>query len=306
MPDSSSPVETYAPAAPSSSRRWLGILLLLITASGWAEGWSATKILMRDWPPLFSRGVAGVAAALILAFIVVLRGERIYVPREAIPRLVCASFTNVFAWMGFSMLTLYWLNIGEGVLLVFTMPIWATLLAWPFLGTRPTLRSITALLFGLAGVVVLFSGHDFSLGSGKLIGVSFALGAAVLFALGTVLNRRPLPLSQLAAVMWQVGLACLPMLVLGLLFERPNLRALTPMGFAMLCYITVVGMGICYLTWFATLRHLPPALAATGILLIPLLAVISGAVIFGEPLGWKEAASVALTLAGVTLALQRA
>ena len=46
------------------------------------------------------------------------------------------------------MLTLYWLNIGEGVLLVFTMPIWATLFAWPFLGTKPTTRSITALLFG--------------------------------------------------------------------------------------------------------------------------------------------------------------
>jgi drug/metabolite transporter (DMT)-like permease len=278
----------------------------VITAFGWAQGWSVTKILMREWPPLFSRGVAGLAASLILAFIVIARGERIRVPREAIPRLLFAAFTNVFAWMGFSMLTLYWLNIGEGVLLVFTMPIWATLFAWPFLGTRPTPRGIMALLFGLAGVVVLFSGHDFSLSSGKLFGVLFALGAAVLFALGTVLNRRPLPLSKLAAVMWQVGLACLPMLALGLLFEKPNLGALTPVGFAMLAYTSVVAMGICYLTWFATLRYLPPGVAATGMLLIPLIAVISGALIFGEPLGWREATSVALTLAGVTFALQRA
>ena len=107
-------------------------------------------------------------------------------------------------------------------------------------------------------------------------------------------------------MMWQVGLASVPMLVLGFLFEKPNFRALTATGFAMLAYISAVAMGIGYLTWFATLRHLPPALASTGMLLIPLIAVISGAVIFGEPLGWKEATSVALTLAGVTLALQKA
>jgi drug/metabolite transporter (DMT)-like permease len=306
MPKSSASVESYTPIARLVSHRWIGILLLVITASGWAQGWSAAKILMRDWPPLFSRGVAGIAASLLLALFVVLRGERIRVPREAIPRLVFAAFTNVFAWMGFSVLTLHWLNIGEGVLLVFTMPIWTTLFAWPFLGTKPTPRSITALLLGLAGIVVLFSGHDFSLASGKLFGVLFALGAAVLFALGTILNRRPLPLSRLAAVMWQVGLASLPMLLLGLLFEKPHLQALTPTGLAMLAYLTVVPMGICYLTWFATLRHLPPAMAATGMLLIPLIAVISGAVIFGEPLGWKEGTSVALTLAGVALALRKA
>jgi drug/metabolite transporter (DMT)-like permease len=76
-----------------------------------------------------------------------------------------------------------------------------------------------------------------------------------------------------------------PILVLGLLFEMRNFSALTPTGFAMFAYIFVVAMGIRYLTWFATLGHLPLALASTGMLLIPLIAVISGAVIVGEPLG---------------------
>jgi drug/metabolite transporter (DMT)-like permease len=136
MLDKSESMESHAPDAPPANHRWVGILYLVITTSGWAQGWSATKILMRDWPPLFSRGVAGVTASLILAVIVLLRREQIRVPRKAIPRLLFAAFTNVFAWMGFSVLTLNWLNIGEGVLLVFTMPIWATLFAWPLLGTK--------------------------------------------------------------------------------------------------------------------------------------------------------------------------
>jgi hypothetical protein len=59
------------------------------------------KLLIRDWPPLFSRGVAGIAASLILAIIAVYSGERLSVPRKAVPRLLFAAFTNVFAWMGF-------------------------------------------------------------------------------------------------------------------------------------------------------------------------------------------------------------
>jgi drug/metabolite transporter (DMT)-like permease len=286
------------------NRRAIGSFYLVATATGWGLGWSAMKLLMRDWPPLFSRGVGGIAASLILAIIAVRSGERLDVPRKAIPRLLFAGFTNVFAWMGFSTLTIKWLNVGEGVLLVFTMPIWATLFAWPLLGTRPTTRGVVALLLGLAGVGVLLGGHGFSMDGGKLLGVLFALGAAVFFALGTTLNRAPLPLSGVVLVMWQVGLGCLPMVILGLVFEKPDFGALTATGWAALTYTTVVGMTICYLTWFATLRYLPPAMASTGMLLVPLIGVVSAALIFGEPLGWREATSMALTLGGVTLALQ--
>jgi drug/metabolite transporter (DMT)-like permease len=65
-------------------KRAIGSFYLVATATGWALGWSAMKLLMRDWPPLFSRGVAGIAACLILAIIAVCSGESLYVPRKAI------------------------------------------------------------------------------------------------------------------------------------------------------------------------------------------------------------------------------
>ena len=86
----------------------------------------------------------------------------------------------------FSTLAMLWLSVTEGALLVYTMPIWATLLAWPMLGLRPTLRSVTALVLGLSGVGVLLAGPGLALGAEKLPGVGLALGAAVLFAFGTV------------------------------------------------------------------------------------------------------------------------
>ena len=47
--------------APPSHARWHGFLFLAVTSIGWALNWPAIKILLREWPPLFSRGVAGFA-----------------------------------------------------------------------------------------------------------------------------------------------------------------------------------------------------------------------------------------------------
>ena len=51
----------------------LGLLLVVATAVGWGLGWPMMKIAMHDWPPLFARGCAGLAAALGLAIIAVVR-----------------------------------------------------------------------------------------------------------------------------------------------------------------------------------------------------------------------------------------
>lgn len=263
------------------------------------------KLLLQQWPPLFARGLAGVCASLILGTLVLSRKESFAVPREAIPRLAFATFTNVFAWMGLGTVAMKYVTVSEGALLAYTMPIWAMLFAWPVLHTRPTPRDIFGLVLGVAGVTLLLSGNGFAFGADKLPGIVLALLCAILFALGNVLNRKPLPMPPLVVVAWQVGLGCATMLVLGMLFEHPDVTAITPLGLGCFVYMTLVPMGVCYVTWFETLRRLPPTTASTGMLIVPVIGVVSAAIILGEPLGYREWAAMALTLGGVTLALQR-
>lgn len=287
-------------------KQWIGFICLVVTASGWALNWPLMKILLRDWPPLFARGLAGVTASLILGVIALGRRQSLKVPREAIPRLLFASFTNVFAWMGFSTVAMKFVTVGEGALIIYTMPIWAMLFAWPILHMRPTVRDVIALVLGITGVALLLGANGFAFDTGKFTGIVLSLSCAVLFALGNVLNRTPLPIPPLATAAWQVGLGCLAMLILGILFEHPNYMAISPAGLACFVYMTLVPMGLCYLTWFETLRRLPPVSASTGMLLVPVLAIFAAAIILDEPLGLRELAAIALTLGGVTLALQRA
>jgi drug/metabolite transporter (DMT)-like permease len=159
---------------------------------------------------------------------------------------------------------------------------------------------------GVLGLGVLLGGQGLALDSAKLPGALLALTAAVAFAFGTVTLRSALGLDPLAAVSWQVGLGCAPLLAAGLLFEAPDLSALTPIGAAAMAYMTVVPMGLCYLCWFAALRRLSPATASVATLITPLVGVIAAALALGEPLGLREVLALSLTLSGVYLTLRRA
>lgn len=291
--------------APTHQVRLGGLLFLASTAIGWGLNWPAMKILLRDWPPLFARGVSGVVATLILFAIAAASRERLGVPRKAWGPLLLASFTNVFAWMGFTTISMTTLSISEAALLVYTMPIWATILAWPVLGSRPKPRDVTGLILGFAGLFVLFSGHPLGLASDKTVSIALALGAAILFALGSLLNARSAPAAPISFVAWQIGLGCFPMVVLGLAFEHPDIGALKIDSGLMLVYMTLVPMGTCYLTWFAAIRRLSATTAAVGMLSVPVIGILAGALFLGDSVGWREICAIVLTLAGVTMALSK-
>lgn len=262
------------------------------------------KFLLREWPPMFARGTAGVIAAILLAGIAAGLGQSLSVPRAERGRLALSAFINVFVWMGFSTLSLRWLQASQAALLVYTMPVWATLLAWPLLGKRPGAASMAGLALCIAGVGLLFGGHELTLGMDKLPGILFALGAAILFALGTVAMAPP-SLPPLTIVAWQLVLACVPMLAYGLAFERPDFDAISPGGIGVMVYMTIVPMGVCYLTWFAALRRLPPATASVATLLTPVVGVSAAALMLGEPFDARKIAAIGLTLSGIALAMRR-
>jgi len=292
------------PAVSSRASRHAGLLYMLVTTLGWGIAWPVMKGLLAVWPPLSARGWAGLAGGAGLALVAVLRGESFAIPRHALGPLLLAASFNVTAWMGLGTLSMLWLSVAEGAMLAYTVPIWVMLLAWPMLGGRPAARDFAALAIGVCGIVVLLGKQGFALEPSKLHGVALVLMAASMFALGLVRLRLPLGMPATAAVAWQVGLGCVPIVMAGVLFERPSLRSLTPQGWASLVYMAAVPMGLCYLTWFTSLRRLPPSTAAMASLLTPLVGVVAAAVALSAPIGPREILALGLILGGVTLSLR--
>jgi drug/metabolite transporter (DMT)-like permease len=278
-------------------------MFLAITSLGWGFNWPVTKYLLSELPPLTLRGGSGVIGAGLLAVLAVMWGQSLKVPRDQWVRLILAAALNVGAWMVLMGLALLWLPASEAALIAYTMPVWASMIAWPVLGERPTVLRGIALLMAFAGLAAIMGGNGISASAAKLPGILMALTGSVGFALGTVLAKKlPLRLPPITAAAWQIGVGCFPVAVVGLFVETSHWNAVTGIGWLLVIYSTVVQFCIAYVAWFAALARLPASVAAIGTMAVPVIGVVASALALHEPLGPGQIAALVFTLAGVVLA----
>jgi drug/metabolite transporter (DMT)-like permease len=280
-----------------------GLMFLAITSVGWGLNWPIMKYILVEWPPLSSRGWTGIAGGALLAVLAILRGESLRVPAGQWPRLLLSAFLNVTTWMTLMGLALLWLPASEAAVMAYTMPVWASLLAWLILGERMSRLRIVALVMAFAGIAALLGGNGFDASLAKLPGIAMVLTGAFAFALGTIAAKRlPVAMPVIASSALQIGIGCVPVALAGLVFEHPDLAVLSTLGWALMAYMTVVQFCIAYVCWFAALERLPASVAAIGTMAVPVIGVVAAALALHEPLGPGQIAALLFTLAGVALA----
>ena len=278
-------------------------MFLAITSVGWGFNWPVTKFLLGELPPLTLRGVTGVIGALLLAALALGRGQTLRVDRALWPRLMLAALLNVTGWMVLMGLALLWLPASETALIAYTMPVWASLLAWPVLGERPPQLRTVSLVMAVAGFAASQGGQGLTASAAKLPGIVMALCGSIGFALGTVLAKKlPLDMPPIPAAAWQIGLGCFPVAIVGLAIETTDLGKVSQIGWWLLIYSTVIQFCIAYVSWFAALSRLPASVAAIGTMAVPVIGVVASAAALGEPLGPLQIVALLFTLAGVVLA----
>jgi drug/metabolite transporter (DMT)-like permease len=280
-----------------------GLMFLAITSIGWGFNWPVTKFLLGELPPLTLRGVTGVLGAALLALLALVRRQSLRVEPGVWPRLLTAAILNVTGWMVLMGLALLWLPASEAALIAYTMPVWASLIAWPVLGERPTVLRTLGLVMAFAGLASIMGGNGIAASAEKAPGIIMALCGALGFAVGTVFSKKyPIHLPPITAAAWQIGIGCLPISIIGLLIETTHLDKVTPIGWWLLIYSTVVQFCIAYVSWFAALARLPASVAAIGTMAVPVIGVVASAIALHEPLGPGQIASLIFTLAAVVLA----
>ena len=281
------------------------IPLVFILTLVWGTNWPLFPIAVREVSVWTFRAVSLVGAGLALLALARVRGESLRVPREHWATVLVASLAYLVIWNVASTYAAILIPSGQAAILGFTMPLWAALIAWALLGQRPGRRVLAALAIGGLGVVLLIVNGIDAYAKAPL---GFALGllAGLGWAVGTViLKRSAVPVSPLVLTGWQLLVAALPIVAGAFAFAQGDWFVPSSTTVLVIAYITLVPMAIGNAAWFAIVGLLPANIAGLSSVMVPVVAMVSGALVHQEPLGPVQWASMLCCAVGVGLALQR-
>ena len=284
------------------------LLLLALITLVWGTNWGLFPVVLREVSVWHFRTFTCLAAGLVLLAVARWRGLSLKVPRRHWATLVQATLLYLVVWNLASAHASALIPSGQAAVLGFTMPLWAALLAWGLLGQRLGPRLLIALALG-ALAVGLLAWRSLGAYAQAPLGVALALLAAIGWASGTmVLKRGQVDLPPLVLTGWQLLFASLPLGLGALIWgEAPAGGAGGPSWqvMAIMAYITLVPMAIGNLAWFTVVGLLPTEVAGLSSIMVPVVAMVSGAWLYGEPLGPVQLAAMACCAAALWLVLRK-
>jgi len=131
-------------------------LMLIILCFIWGITWPIMRIALYEIPPLSMRTVTGALGALTLYLVCRFQGRSLRVSTaKAWLHITVASLLNIVAFTVFGSFAQLTAATSRVTILAYTMPIWAVLLAWLFLGERPNRMQAVALGLCATGLAIL-------------------------------------------------------------------------------------------------------------------------------------------------------
>ena len=196
-------------------------------------------------------------------------------------------------------------------LIVAIVPLWMVLLEWSEpSGQRPSLRIATGLVIGFAGVAMLVShGKGYEGASLNPWGVAAIVIATIAWASGSVFSRHAdKPSSAFASTGIQMITGGGVMLMVGFSlgegseFRWSNVTSISAWAWL---YLTLFGSLIAFTAYVWLLQVSTPSRVSTTSFVNPLIAVILGCALGGEPFTSTILVSTAMILIAVVLILRR-
>jgi drug/metabolite transporter (DMT)-like permease len=189
---------------------------------------------------------------------------------------------------------------GKTAVLIFTMPIWTLLMAWPILGERIRGKQWLAALCTLLGLVLIIEPWDMQ---SSLFSKFLGLIAALFWAIGSILIKRlrsKQKVDLLALTAWQMLLGAVPLVLLALIVpEHPTNWTVTYIS--ILTFISVISTGMCWWLWIYILDRVPAWEASLSVLGTPVVAILSSRLMLGESFKISEVMGILLIGTGLAL-----
>ena len=292
---------------------WVCLLIIWVV---WGSTYLAIRVAVETMPPLLMAAVRNMVAGAIMFPAAMGARRRAIRAGQDLRR-----WPSRAEWIGCVTVGVLLLvangavGIGErtvpsglAALLVATVPLWLLGLDAVLNHARLGLAPMAGLALGLAGVGLL-SGLGGSAGRVSAVGVVIILGAAAMWAFGTIMARR-VTIPSSPALASGMELLCGGVALLALAAAGGELGSVHPAevswrSWLALGYLIVAGSIVAFSAYGIAVRELPTATVATYAYVNPVIAVVLGTLILNERLTPAMFAGGALIVGAVVLVVRR-
>jgi len=279
----------------------------------WGTTWLGMKVGIAVVPPGVFAGMRWSCAGLALLAWRVSQGHRPFLPRRLILRMVLVSLLLVSFSQVIQLYGLRHITAGLAAVINSALTPIALLGFSAALGQeRFTWRQAAAIAVGVVGIMVLFGPKAFTgeLRLAEVVGAAMVVVATLLYSFGSVQIRpmmRDIPPADMACMTNLIGGGSL--LVGALLFEPGAWAAMrfdwgTSAWIAWL-YLVIPGSLLSTVMYFLLVRDWGASRVGTSSFVSPVIAVVVGALLFGEHVELADVAGMALMLGAAGIVLRR-
>jgi drug/metabolite transporter (DMT)-like permease len=283
------------------AREWASLLLLSVL---WGGSFFFIDVAVETVRPFTLVLLRVTIAAAILLLVLKIGGRGLPFGRATIlPFLTLALINNVIP---FSLFAWGQQHIASGLasILNATTPLWAVLVAHLFTADeRATPLKIGGVAIGFAGVAIMIGGDFIArIGGAGLLAQIACLGATLCYAVAGVHARRfrrmGVPPIQVAA--GQLSASVVVMLPLVLLFEQPwNAASPAAASLAAIAALATFSTALAYVLYFRLIDRAGATNAVLVTFLIPVTAILLGALLLDEALAPRHFLGLALIVGGL-------
>jgi O-acetylserine/cysteine efflux transporter len=278
------------------------ILLALMPPLCFGMGFTIAKPAVSHFPPLFMMLMVYGGIAIVLGMT---HREKLKTPLAAIIVISAFSVTIQGALLFWGLRNAAMPATAANLILQVQIP-FAVLLDWLIMKEKLDARKAVGTAIALAGVAIVIGLPQQAPG---LLPTVMIIVSAFCWALGQVLARK-LGRDSGVGLLKANAFGSLPQLLLAtLLIEQGQWQAVagaTLQQWAMLAFVGVVGFYLAYMCWFSLLRQCRMDEAAPFILLMPVVGILTAALVLGETVSLAQLAGGAVILAGLAIVSGRA
>jgi drug/metabolite transporter (DMT)-like permease len=286
------------------------IFALALVCFFWGTTWIASKEGVRHMPALQMAGIRQLCGGLCYVLFFLIKGVPLPKGREWIPVLVL-SFLNFIMSNGLSTWGLKFISSGLGAIMGAIFPLWLVIIGFFSTRDKMPVKAIVGLMLGFAGVCIIFYEHIADFGKSKFqFGILLSLIATWTWAFATLYTKKQaMKFNPYFSLGLQMVISGVFLLGFTKLTHSPTAEVPTFISFSSIpwqswsaiAYLVIFGSLISFIAYLYALQHLPTEQASIYAYINPVVAVLLGAMIFGEKLTLFIGVGGAVALLGVYL-----